>query len=140
MRGQRSNSMQQFKYIHDGVEEIVYAERWGWSALFEDGSELKQFDESGVFHRVGEIDQEKLVLITLYKLSDHTHYISVKWEKGMRLVHGYRQHIRHYDDGRTEKTTIYRFGYKRAGRFWLNYVMPDDSIVLSDDIDPVFDI
>jgi hypothetical protein len=40
--------------------EEVASELWGWIAEFDDGSQLKQYDQTGFFHQLVEIDYKKL--------------------------------------------------------------------------------
>lgn len=128
--------MQEFQFIRDGKPEIVYAERWGWAAAFNDGTEMKQFGDDAIFHQVGEIDQSRLTLFCLYNISHPEKFIDIPWKVGMKIVHGYKKFM---ENGRVlHERTIYKFGYKSAGRYFLSFILPDDRIVLTDDPNMIF--
>jgi len=103
--------------------------------------ELHQFGNDGVFHRVGEIEQHRVELFSLFKAdSIMTNRIDLVFTKGMRIIYKYRNVKPYYLD---DYVKIYMFGYKLDGRYHYNFVLPDDRIIQSsfDNIDlPKFDL
>lgn len=121
------------------IEKIVAKpERWVWGAIYKDGSELKQFGDDGKFHQVGEIVQENLSMMILYKFDDPTKSVVIPWRDGMRLIHKYVNiHAGGQMDDINETARIYQFGYKIDEQFSFYYILPGDQVVLSprEDID-----
>ncbi len=113
------------------IEIEVSPERWVWGVIYKDGSELHQFGDDGIFHRVGEINQDEVSMATLYKFDDMKKRIDMPWRNGMRLIHKYIN----FHDGRWENINetkkIYVFGYKFEGSHHFTYVLPDDRIIES---------
>ena len=115
------------EYIFPKTNEKIKEERWAWSIVYEDETELKQFDK-GIFHQVGEIEQDKIKLAVLYKLNDPSKRIDIVWQKGMRLIHKYRNIKPYYLETFVK---VYMFGYKIGNKYHYNFVLPDDRIVMS---------
>lgn len=95
---------------------------------------LHQFDQDGVFHRIGEVDQDRVILASLYKFDDTKRRIDIPWRPGMKLVHLYKMTK---PAGGTAFIKTYRWGYKYNGAHAFAFVMHDDRILLSpeDDVD-----
>jgi hypothetical protein len=123
-----SNSMQQWKFNRAGKEETVPLERWCWGVVYDNGTELHQFDSKGVYHQVGEIDQERVTMFSLYK-PDMSKRIDLHITEDMKLVHNYKLIKPYY---RKDFVTVYCFGYKKKGQHHLLHILPDDRIVMSD--------
>lgn len=94
--------------------------------------ELHQFGDDGIFHRVGEIDQDRIEVASLYFYDDYSmkKRIDIPFRPGMKLVHKYRN-IR--PAGHKDFIKIYMFGFKYEGTHSLFFVLPDDRIVISPD-------
>lgn len=94
--------------------------------------ELHQFGDDGIFHRVGEIDQDRIEVASLYFYDDYSmkKRIDIPFRPGMKLVHKYRN-IR--PAGYKDFIKIYMFGFKYEGTHCLFFVLPDDRIVISPD-------
>lgn len=133
-----------YYFEREGKKEEVKTERWVWGVIYKDGSELHQFEQSGVFHQVGEIDQDKIKMACLYNFAEWqkkkdfskmSKIIYLPWQPEMRLIHKYRN-IRPagYDEFAFR---IYLFGYKYKDSYLYYYVLPNDRVVLSpeDNID-----
>jgi len=128
-----------------GETEEVALERWIWGAVFEDGTEMHQFDDNGIFHRIGEIEQSKVVMWVLYQpqgMGDgRIDFIVPREEDGslkeVALIHKYRNFI--FAAGSPEETRVraYVFGFKLKGQKSLyNFVMPNGTIVQSTEENP----
>lgn len=124
------------KYIYNdnGKEIEIAPERWVWGCIYEDGTELKQFGDDGVFHRVGEIDQEKVAIAVLYNFEHPEKRIDIPWKKGMRLIHKYRNIVFDYMSESSRTVRVYIFGYKDGDQYSYIFILPDDRIVFSNDI------
>lgn len=124
-------------FNRDGKLEEVPVERWAWGVLFKDGSEMHQFDAQGIFHQVGEIDQDKVKLWILYKVGPENKRIDIVLPEGARLIHKYKRYVfnaaelNNGDKSKERRVTVYVFGYKLGDRFHFNYILPDDRIVQS---------
>lgn len=129
------------KYTYNDKEKNetveVPAERWGWGVVYSDGTELKQFGDDGVFHRIGEIEQDRIALAVLYKLDDPSKRIDLPWRKGMKLVHLYRNVKPYYKPDAFIR--VYVWGYKFGKHTHYTFILPDDRVIISpvDDIDLV---
>lgn len=112
----------------DGSFSDVQRERWEWEIQYSDGSIFKQFGDDGIFHRIGEIDQDRIVLATLRKAEDSFQCVHIPWREGMRLVHKYVN----FKSEHTDKwNRIYVFGYKYDGQHSFQFILPDDRIICS---------
>ncbi len=97
--------------------------------------ELHQFAQDGTFHRIGEVDQERVKLFVLYNSSDpQRKRIDLIVTDGMKLIHKYRNVKPFYME---KFVKVYMFGYKLGNNYHYNFVLPDDRIIQSptDDID-----
>lgn len=127
----------------DGSEKIeeVEKERWGWSVLYKDGSELHQFDENLKFHQFKEIEMDKVKLFCMNKLSDPYKWFYIPVNDRIKIFHFYRN-IRPANSSVFYK--IYVFGYKFKGsnkydqngnvvkqNAVYNFILPDDKIITS---------
>ena len=132
------NERAQFKMAEDesnraeivSIERrIIEREQWiGLPPQYEQ-DELLQFGTDGVFHRVGEIEQERVQNFSLFKpdsmMKDR---IDIVVTEGMRLIHKYRNVKPYYMDSYVK---VYMFGYKQDGRHHYNFILPDDRIIQS---------
>lgn len=138
--------MEYFQTLRDGTKVRVEMEEWRWRAVYLDGTVLRQFEPAGdghgpgVFHRVGEIDQDNLAIMALDSYTFEGRSIEIPWRPGMKLIHLYRNvHADWMPEGHTVR--VYVFGYRCTrdfvDQYHFNFIMPDGSIVQSpvDDID-----
>ncbi len=133
------------KYIYNdnGKDIEIALERWVWGVVYEDGTELSQFEVTvvdgkvtgGVFHRVGEIDQEKVVMAVLYNFEHPEKRIDIPWKKGMRLIHKYRNIVFDYMSENKREARVIMFGYKDGDHHSVMFILPDDRIVFSNNPD-----
>jgi hypothetical protein len=122
----------EYKYINnEGVEEKVLPENWAWSVMYKNGTELKQFDNLGGFHRVGEIEQENISVFTLYKFDNPSKKIDIIFREGMKIIHKYRNVFLRIGKPDEESFRIYIFGYKFGEHYHLNYIFNDDIVLQS---------
>ena len=131
IRFKQLNAMQYFFTEEDGRKTEVDLERWAWVVMYPDGSELHQFGPDGVFHRIGEVDQARIIRAYLVKTSDPTQKIFLPWEPGMRLVHKYRNLINFENFVESGRVRVYIFGFKHYNEQMFIYVLPNDQVVVS---------
>ena len=124
------------------IEEVIL-ENWIWGAVYEDGTEFHQFDDNGNFHRIGEIEQSKVVMWVLYqpKGDGRIDFVVPREEDGklkeVALIHKYRNIVLEAGTPRETRHRIYIFGYKLKGqKSFYNYVMPSGTIVQSTEDNP----
>lgn len=124
-----------WKFNRDGVEEEVELERWVWGVIYNDSTELHQFDNNGVFHQIGEIDQSRVLMFRMYKPAGHgdspRDIIDLIIPKGAKLIHKYRNVHAHYFKNFSDTVKVYMFGYKLDNHYHYNFILPDDRIVQS---------
>ena len=128
--------MYKYKNLETNQEEEIQPERWVWGAIYNDGTELHQFGNDETFHRIGEINQEKLTMFVMYKFGDMTKRIDIPWRNGMKVIHKYRNISLEAGTPEERKLKIYVFGYKFVDTYHFSYILPDDRIVQS----PVDDV
>jgi len=119
-----------------GEYEDVADEKWKWIATYNDGTLLKQFDNEGLFHQFKEIDQSKLLLFRL--VSDAGMSKTLIFKPGWKLIHFYRNTVLENGQVHLRMTVM---GYEKPGERFLLVVMPNDEVILTDDLENIgFDI
>lgn len=129
-----------FKFNRNGKEERVLLERWVWVAIYKDGTYLKQFDEeTGLFHQIKEIDQDKLDVFVMQSVQEQTKRYEIHFKEGMKLIHYYRVSVLEKGTPNETKIKIYYFGYsEKMGEYKRSRVVlqiyPNDVVaIVSDD-------
>jgi len=127
-----------YKQMVDGKikETEVDEERWQWGIIYKDGTELKQFESDGIFHRVDEIKQEEVAMAVLINNSTGQR-VDLPWQPGMKLIYKYRHVHAHYFKNFNDTVKVYVFGYKLGGSVSYLFILPDDRMIVSpvDNID-----
>lgn len=124
----------EWKITVEGKEEIVALERWGWSAIYQDGTELMQFDPFGGFHRFAEIDQSKLKMFVMYRTNNARVRVDIPIRPAaMQIFHKYRNMVLDRGGPNERTARIYMFGWKdrTTGSETFMYILPDDRIIVS---------
>ena len=119
-----------FYFNRDGKKEEVELEKWIWAVVYNDNTELHQFDfngDEGVFHQIGEVKQDEVKLFVLLEVETGRR-IDIIPPKGARLIHKYKHYI--LDNGKRHEK-IYAFGYKIGDHYHFNFVMPSGTIIQS---------
>lgn len=124
-----------------GQTEKVLPERWQWGVVYEDGSETKQFDDEGSFHRFAEVvgpGRDNSIKMLVMHRDDGSKRYDVAVDRSMKLFHFYRNIIlraAQEDEGRY-KIYVYGWENRTTGEKTFHYIMPDDRIVTANrDID-----
>jgi hypothetical protein len=119
-----------YKFNRDGVVENVEEERWQWGVLYNDNSELRQFDASTeTFHQFQEIDWKKGV--KMFILLSGNKRIDVPVSADMQVFYYYKNIKPFYKDAFQK---IFIFGWKsyKTGATSYHYILPDDRIIATD--------
>ena len=118
------------------VPEEVSLERWVWGAVYNDGTELYQFDNDGYFHQMKEIDKDKLVQFTMYKMDDQTRRVDIFLDPTKTEVFAlYRNLILEVATENERRVKVYVFGSKdkETGKTTFYYILPDDRLLVSNE-------
>jgi hypothetical protein len=110
----------------EGKEIEVPREPWQWEIGYKDKSELKQFDDEGFFHQVGEIKQDE---IAVARFTNGIMCIDIPWIEGMRLIHKYRNFMLNVGTDEETKIRVYIFGYKYKDQYHFNFITPNGVII-----------
>ena len=105
---------------------------WVWAVMYKDGQVLNQFDvDRKEYHYIYEIEQEKALVWTLFKLDDITQRIDIVVPEGAKLIHRIRNHKTKSPDSHTR---VWMFGYKtKEGQAHYNFILPGGNVVQSTD-------
>ena len=130
-----------WKLCLEGKEPILIApERWRWEIHYVDGFILKQFDDEGNFHPFSDIDQTRPIH-AVYMVADHHTPVIMFWKSGYKLIHFYTKNIRKVLVGadtpieELESHRIYVIGYQCGHEKVMLAIMPDDAVIVIDDIE-----
>jgi hypothetical protein len=124
-----------FKFYSPEGEVDVPRERWCWVVIYNDGTELHQFDEPSLtFHQLKEIDQTKLAVFRMIRDDGLGKYDLAFNPAEMKLVHFYINSVLRNGD---VKLKSYCFGYEKnvegVAVKSLATILPDGNLTLSDD-------
>ena len=126
--------------IHTFNGEEVKSEKWQWVAIYNDGTQLKQFADDGLFHQFKEINIDAL---KQWILTDGVRHLVVDISGTMKPIHFYRR-LRSTDMGgdTIDESTIYCFGYEdtEQNQKVIQMVYPNDLIVSTSDVNTVLGV
>jgi hypothetical protein len=129
--------MTQYNFCPEGSDtpELIESEQWKWIAVYNDGTSLSQFDDTDKsFHQFKEIDQTKLASFMM--VCDNRPAVTLLFLPGMKLIHFYRNI--HLDMGGADVyVKLYCFGYERNGMKVITVIMPNNSVVIVDDVNQI---
>lgn len=120
----------------DGKEVEVPLEEWVWHVVYEDGTELHQYereaDENGKrrFHQFKEIDQTKVKVFEMMNTKDTGLRYSIDITEHVgQIFHFYRRS--RLNIGRPDETKVvfYCYGAVIDGVSVYNFILPDNRIV-----------
>lgn len=81
--------METYKFIDGGTEITRERDKWGWIAIYKDGSYLKQYDDAGYFHQFKEINLAQLDVFAVQDLDNPTDFsrrYEIHIEEGMTPI------------------------------------------------------
>lgn len=137
-----------FTYLTEsGQAEVVNPERWRWRAIYADGRELQQFNESnGYFHRLAEIDQSQLRYFIIESPFYH-HSFTLEFNPDqMKLIHLQRQQTIFIQTGVSDKGEVEGFqhserytlfGYEANGVKYLQAVDASGNLYITDKLEGI---
>lgn len=132
----------------DGVEVDAEPERWVWVVTYLDGTILKQFDDEGHYHRFDEIDKERLHSIAVLPGTpcpccgnpmERPKLIVLLPDGAKPIIFPYMYRNICYDFGLPSERhyRLHTFGYQVSSTRVMFVIMPDDAIIITDDIDKI---
>ena len=122
-------------YQLQSTQEQIPKESWSWEAHYNDGTALRQFDDSDMsFHQFREIDRDKLVL---WRLTDGTHNIDFDMNASIKPIHFYKNSGVAPMGGDIFWSRAYVFGYESETSKNMLIVYPNGVVVETTDADVV---
>jgi tricorn protease-like protein len=116
------------RFYRNDKWENVEPENVQWIAYFHDGNILKQFDDSGIFHQICEID---LSILDKFEVVSNTGYrFIIPFKPGMKIEYFYRNVM----INSVTKARFYCFGYSKNTQKHLVVIAPDRAFI-TDDVD-----
>jgi hypothetical protein len=112
----------------------VPADRWGWVALYSDGTFLEQYGSDGWYHQFKEIQQDKLAGFQMVNFEKGLPPITFHWKSNQKLIH-FMRHTR-YNVGAPNEVfvSLICFGYETPSDKVMLVLMPDDSVRIVKDV------
>jgi len=119
-----------YTFNRAGKEEEVKLEKWIWGVVYDDGSELRQFENTGKFHQIKEIKMSKVKLFTMHRSDDIKKRIDLVVMPDMQIFHFYRN-IKLA--GTDHFIKVYVFGYKirKTSKTCYHFILPDGRLIIS---------
>jgi len=121
--------------LGSGKEIEAVPERWVWTAIFGDGSELRQFGEDGKFHRIQEaIDKGDIKIFRVSKFDEPAKKIELALNADHKIFMFYQKAVLRYrtKDERKIKICVFGFQNQRTKTEVYNCILPDDTVVQSE--------
>lgn len=125
----------QWFFDRDGQKEEVQLEKWVWQVIYKDGTSLSQFDDKGVFHQIREIDQEKMLAFRMINTDDPSVAHHIYMPDGAKFIHKYKNYVLHAGRPEEMRVKVYIFGYKIGNHHHYNYILPNGSMLQSENED-----
>lgn len=136
--------MQTYKFYNKEKKEweIITPERWQWEVFYNDGTSLKQFDDTGIFHQIKEIDNSKIKVFRMVNMINKDKFFDIYFSENMKFIHFYKKGKQWIFTDK-EKTKgypfyyqLYYFGFEKKilGKTIkvINIILPNDSIIVTD--------
>lgn len=126
-----------YKYLNTETNEYeeLEPEVWRWEAVYHDGYILKQFDDKGMFHRFGEIDQSRLFAVRMVHDTHSPH--TMLFPAGAKLIHFYRNIVFEASTPNERHIRLYCFGYEKDGITVICVIMPNGEIIVTDEVSKI---
>lgn len=119
-----------YKFNDNGKLIDIAPETWRWIAVYDDGSQLNQFEEGtpyGVFHQFKEIDQNRLVQ---FRMTDGSRVHLFNFDRAtMKLIHFYRRIVLNAGTEIERRITLYCYGYQDQSDKHTWAIMPSGEVV-----------
>jgi len=130
--------MTEYKFYREssGQWETVQPERWQWVVQYTDGTLLRQFDpDSGLFHQFNDIDQSRIHSFSM--VCEGLPPFIIAWNPAYKLIHFYMNYIFDANGPNQHSYRVYCFGYQHNGTKTIMCIMPDNGIVVTDDVNKI---
>lgn len=118
--------------VWEEVEPVL----WQWEAVYSDGVTLKQYDDDGIFHQFKEIEQNRLHLFVM-KNAKTGQKFTLFFPQKAKLIHFYRNAICNVGTSFEERIRIFCFGFETKKTKQLFVILPNDELVIVDDLEKV---
>lgn len=108
--------MQYFKFYDKEQQQDINVplERWAWVAIYDDDTELHQFDETtGLFHQFAEINQSKLKRFVMRAWHTDQKFTIYFNPETMKLIHFYRRTWLNKGTSDEQRLSFYFFGFEK---------------------------
>ena len=126
-----------YKFYQEPGHKLIAVppDRWGWVALYFDGTALEQYGSDGWYHQFKEIQQDRLAGFQMVNFEKGLPPITIHWESGRKLIHFIR-HTRYNVGGPNEAyVQLICFGYETPHHKEMLVIMPDDSIRVLEELE-----
>lgn len=135
-----SKNIWKFYRKETGQFEDVTLEKWVWEATYIDNTSLKQFDDNGRFHQVGEIEQAKLIEFCMRDVETGKTYTLLFDAKHWKLIHFYKRIGLDFMNN-LQRMTLYIFGYEtQVDNLKLrnyNVITPTGELIQTNDLERI---
>ncbi len=122
------------------TQEKVKDEVWHWGVVYNDNTELHQFDANGEFHQFREIDLPRVKMFVMYFAQNQKWRIDLPVHKGMQIFHFYRNVVLENGTPNERRLKIYVFGWKFNGVASYHFILPDGRMIVScEDIENILE-
>jgi hypothetical protein len=129
--------MQNTTYIKPSTGDSVPLERWFFVAVYNDGSDLRQFDDrDGTYHSFPEIDQDRLKVFKMVE-SATLREVTVMFPQGAKLLHIYRNIVLDHGTDNEQHYRWYAFGYDFKHISCKFVITHHNEIIFTEDIDKI---
>jgi len=99
--------------------------------------EIRQYDPDGTFHSITDVDLDRVDKFVMHRWDDITERVIVPVRENMKIFHVYKNfHDMRWNDANTT-ARVFCFGFEMEdlNRSVYYYILPDDTVILSDSPD-----
>jgi hypothetical protein len=129
--------MQHETYLKPSTGDHVPLERWFFVAVYNDGTDLRQFDDrDGTYHSFPEIDQERLQVFKMINSQTHQE-VTVMFPAGAKLLHIYRNITLNHGTDDEQHYRWYAFGYDYKHISCKFVITHTNEVIFTEDIDTI---
>ena len=112
-----------WKYNHKGKEVVKPLECWAWEVFYADGTNIKQFDEHGRFHKLDEIQDKPISLVRVVRTTDPTRTIEVEVDSHKDIFYFYRNTVLNFGTPQEVRFRTIVFGSDKENKVY--YMLGD---------------
>jgi hypothetical protein len=105
---------------------------WIWVAIYKDETFLRQFDDTGIYHQINEINKSMLEVFIMENIKTHQK-ISLNIPKGKNVFLRYENTVIAYGTSHEKKYKTFVFGYENN-----NFVITfNNDVIFTNDLKKV---